>query len=103
MTPHLIGLTGMREYPRSRYCQRKYARDVLSDLVQVARAGHILISYNDEGVLSLEDIREILSLRGTPKTFQTNYNRFKADNGRRYKRDSTIEYVHYVGAIKPQR
>jgi adenine-specific DNA-methyltransferase len=98
--PRLTGVTGMREYPRSRYCQRKSAKEALIELIRAAQTKHILISYNDEGVMSLEDIRDILSLRGTPRTFQTNYNRFKADNGREYKRDATIEYVHYVRAVK---
>jgi len=98
--PRLTGVTGMRDYPRSRYCQQRSAKDALSELVRAARAKHILVSYNDEGVLSLEDIRDILGLRGTPQTFQTNYNRFKADNGREYKRDATVEYVHYVQVVK---
>lgn len=28
------------------------------------------------------------------------HSRFKADNGREYERDATIEYVHYVRVIK---
>jgi adenine-specific DNA-methyltransferase len=98
--PQLTGVTGMREYPRSRYCQQRSAKEALAELVRAARTKHILISYNDEGVMSLKDIFDILSLRGTPRTFQTNYSRFKADNGREYKRDATIEYVHYVQAVK---
>lgn len=95
-TPTLSGITGMRDYFRSQYCRRPQARDAMEELIRCARAKHILVSYNDEGVMSLEELREILSLRGKPRTFQTTYNRFKADNGREYKRDSTIEYVHYV-------
>jgi adenine-specific DNA-methyltransferase len=68
----------------------------MEQLIRAARARHILVSYNDEGVMSLEDIQELLHLRGEPKLFQTNYNRFKADNGREYKRAATVEYVHYV-------
>lgn len=94
--PRLSGVTGMREYPRSRYCQSKHAAQALEDLIVHARARHILLSYNDEGVLSTEEIKRILKLRGRPKTFKRAYNRFKADNGREYKRDSTVEFVHYV-------
>lgn len=95
-SPQLSGVTGLREYFRSPYCRHASARRAMEQLIRHARAKHILVSYNDEGVMSLEEIREILSLRGEPRTFQTAYNRFKADNGREYKRDSTIEYVHYV-------
>ncbi len=99
-SPQLNGVTGMREYPRSAYCRKSSAREAMEQLIRQARTKHILISYNDEGVMSLEELQEILSLRGEPKSFQTNYNRFKADNGREYKRDSTIEYVHYVKVVR---
>ncbi|MDX2029887.1 MAG: DNA adenine methylase [Blastocatellia bacterium] len=94
--PALKGVTGMREYPRSRYCRAGEAADALEDLVRKARAKHILLSYNDEGLLSLRQVARILGLRGTPRTFQRDYARFKADNGREYKRSATVEYLHYV-------
>ncbi len=94
--PPLKGVTGMRDYPRSRYCQQKEAAKALEDLIVNARAKHILLSYNDEGVISREEIHRILRLRGRPKTFEQKYSRFKADNGRAYKRDSTVEFIHYT-------
>lgn len=98
--PQVSGVTGMREYPRSRYCQSKRAAEALEDLIVNARTQHILLSYNDEGVMSTEEIKRILKLRGKPQTFKQKYNRFKADNGREYKRDATVEFVHYVRCVK---
>ncbi|HKP85000.1 MAG TPA: DNA adenine methylase [Blastocatellia bacterium] len=98
--PPLTGITGMRSYLRSEYCRQKTAKDALEHLVRTARTKHILLSYNDEGLIAADDVLRILSLRGKPKTFHTPYNRFKADNGREYKRDSTIEYIHYVRVVK---
>jgi adenine-specific DNA-methyltransferase len=98
--PELRGVTGMRDYPRSRYCKPSGARGALEHLITSARARHILMSYNDEGVLSLEEIRRILSLRGEPKTFSHAYSRFKADSNREYKRDATVEYLHYVRVVR---
>ncbi|MBS1786683.1 MAG: DNA adenine methylase [Acidobacteria bacterium] len=98
--PQLSGVTGMRDYPRSRYCQSKQAAEALEDLITHTQARHILLSYNDEGVLSLEEIKRILSLRGELKTFEQPYNRFKADSGREYKRNATVEFVHYVRVTK---
>lgn len=98
-SPALKGVTGMRDYPRSRYCRAGEAADALEDLVRKARAGHILMSYNDEGLLPLKTITRILSLRGTPRTFRKAYSRFKADNGREYKRAATVEYLHYVRVV----
>lgn len=99
--PKLIGVTGLRDYPRSRYCQPKIVSEALEDLVRRARTRHILLSYNDEGLLSFDEINRLLSLRGKPETFQTNYNRFKADNGREYKRNETVEFIHYVRVVTP--
>ncbi len=99
-SPEISGVTGMRDYTRSRYCQSKHAAEALEDLIVNARARHILLIYNDEGVLSTEEIKRIWKLRGRPKTFKQPYNRFKADNGRQYKRDATVEFVHYVRVTK---
>jgi adenine-specific DNA-methyltransferase len=97
--PALKGVTGMRAYPKSEYCRSNAAKRAMAQLIRSARAKHIFVSYNDEGVMKLSEIQQLLSLRGTPQLFQTNYNRFKADNGRDYKRDATVEYVHYVRCI----
>lgn len=98
--PPLTGVTGMREYQRSLYCQQGAAADALEDLVRNANAAHILLSYNDEGVLRPDQIRRILKLRGKPRTFRRQYTRYKADNGRAYKRDATVEHLHYVNTVR---
>lgn len=98
--PPLKGVTGMREYPKSEYCRSLAAPHVMEQLIRSARTKHILVSYNDEGVIGLAELQKLLRLRGEPQLFQTSYNRFKADNGRAYKRDATVEYVHYVRCVR---
>lgn len=97
--PQLKGITGLREYAKSSYCRQQTACEAMAQLIRTARARHILVSYNDEGVMSLHEMQGLLRLRGEPKLFQTSYNRFKADNRREYKRDATVEYVHYVRVV----
>jgi adenine-specific DNA-methyltransferase len=95
--PAIKGITGMRtDYQRSRYCQKRQVKTAFSELIAQARTKHILLSYNDEGLLSKQDICDVLSLRGKPRVFQIDYNRFKADNTRDYKRQTTVEFVYYV-------
>ncbi len=98
--PKLRGVTGMRNYEGSLYCRAKSAKTALTHLIARAQAKHIFLSYNDEGIMTLEDVQEVLALRGQPKTFQQAYSRFKADNGRAYLRDKTVEYLHYVRVTK---
>ena len=95
-SPRLRGITGMRDYSRSRYCVSSVAADALAELISKARARHILLSYNDEGVISLGEIKRILGTRGKVSTFRKTYQRFKADSNRTYKRETTTEYLHYV-------
>ena len=96
--PKIHGKTGLRDYAdqKSLYCSRVEAKNTFKDLILSANAKYIFLSYNNEGIMSLEDIKEIMSLRGKYGYFTKDYNRFKADKNRNYKADKTVEYLHYV-------
>ena len=96
--PKIHGKTGLRdcENQKSLYCSRVEAKNAFKDLISKAKVKYIFLSYNNEGIMSLEDIKEIMSLRGKYGYFTKNYNRFKADKNRNYKSDKTVEYLHYV-------
>lgn len=99
--PLIAGVTGIRKgYARSSYCRKREVLQAFEHLVRQAKTRHILLSYNDEGLMTFDEIHRILGTRGEVRTFQTTYNRFKADNGRKYKRSRTIEYIHYVQVTK---
>jgi adenine-specific DNA-methyltransferase len=67
-------------------------------LIQNIDAKYIFLSYNDEWLMTLDDIKEIMSLRWEYGYFTINYNRFKADKSenRNFKKDKVVEYLHYV-------
>lgn len=96
--PEIHGKTGLREYARqkSKYCARGQVKQAFAELIRSAKAKYIFLSYNNEGLMSLEDIREIMSERGEYGVFTQKYRRFKADNKRKYIDDTTTEYLHYV-------
>lgn len=54
------GKTGVREYKRSAYCKRKKAFKALEELVASAKFRYIFLSYNNEGIISKEEIRSIM-------------------------------------------
>jgi adenine-specific DNA-methyltransferase len=98
-SPSIHGKTGLRdEELRSAYCLRTSVKQAFLDLVCKANAKYIFVSYNNEGLLSLDDIRAILSLRGQYGCFMKRYRRFKADIDARRNTGSTktVEYLHYV-------
>ena len=69
---------------------------VFEELISNADFKYIFLSYNDEGLMKLEDIKRILEKYGEYRYFATNYKRFKSDKdkNRNYKKSSTIEYLH---------
>jgi adenine-specific DNA-methyltransferase len=95
--PEIHGKTGLRDYSaqKSDYCTRARARAAFADLVQNAKAKYIFLSYNNEGILTSDDIREIMSRRGRYGFFTKEHNRFKADSARDYSTNKTIEYLHW--------
>jgi len=98
--PPLKGKTGLRNYShqKSDYSTKSKVKKAFQELILAADARYIFLSYNNEGLLSLEDIKSIMSLRGEYGVFTKKYNRFKADKteNRNHIADSTTEYLHYV-------
>jgi adenine-specific DNA-methyltransferase len=98
--PVIRGKTGLRNYEKqkSSYCSKQKVKKEFKDLILSAKVKYIFLSYNNEGLMSLGDIKEIMSLRGKYSYFTKEYNRFKADKSenRNYKANKTVEYLHYV-------
>jgi len=102
--PEIRGKTGLipDDELRSDWCRSPRAPDALASVLDAADAGHILFSYNDEGLLSREEIAEALRSRGLPDTYRCEtrpYRRYRSDSdgpGRTYARDRVSELLHYV-------
>ncbi len=98
--PALYGKTGLRDYQsqKSLYCSRPRVKEVFDDLISNARAKYIFLSYNDDGLMSKDEIKKIMSKRGEYGYFTKAHNRFRADRSpnRKYKEGGTTEYLHYV-------
>lgn len=90
------GKTGLRKYDKSKYCSASYVKDEFDNLIQNANFKYIFLSYNNEGLMSVEDIKNIMSKYGIYDLAQTDYQRFKADSNRFNKADSTVEYLHIL-------
>ncbi len=98
--PKIHGKTGLREYEsqKSLYCSRPQVKKAFSDLILNAKQKYIFLSYNNEGLMTLDDIKEIMGSRGKYGYFTQEYNRFKADKdeNRDFSANKTLEYLHYV-------
>ena len=95
--PQIKGKTGLRnDRIKSLYCNKNYVYNVFEDLINKANAKYIFLSYNNEGLLSLEDIEKIMSKKGKYGLFIKEYDRFIADSKRYNSASKTFEYLHYV-------
>lgn len=92
------GKTGLREYNRSEYCSKTNVRKSFEDLVKNANFNYTFLSYNNEGLMSEEEIRTIMSKYGKYDLVTTNYQRFKADKteNRNHIANSTTEFLHIL-------
>ena len=90
------GKTGLRKYFRSKYCSHSTVAEEFENLIRNANFKYIFLSYNNEGLMSVEDVKKIMSSYGIYDLAQTDYQRFKADANRFNKADSTVEYLHIL-------
>jgi adenine-specific DNA-methyltransferase len=89
------GITGMREYPKSAWCSARKVENALDGLLRNAQFKYIFLSYNNEGLMSLDTIEGIMSKYGRYDRASTEYRRFKSSN-QEHKADKTIEFVHVL-------
>ena len=94
--PEIKGKTGLRveTNKKSKYCSKKDASCAFEDLIKNANFKYILLSYNDEGIIGIDNIKKIMSKYGKYKVYARKHKRFKSDNSRDYIKDFTIEFIH---------
>ncbi len=97
--PEIKGKTGNRlEKTKSDYSKKTEVKKAFVDLINNISAKYIFLSYNNEGLLSLDEIKEIMSTKGEYGLFTKEYQRYKSDKdeNRNHKDIQTYEYLHYV-------
>lgn len=100
------GKTGLPpDYNKSAYCSLRKAGDAFRMLIRNADFEYIFLSYNNEGILPLEEVRSVLARYGKYDLATTDYQRYKADRAenRTYTADKTQEYLHILKRTEPVR
>lgn len=81
--PTLRGVTGQRPYEgqRSDFCTKSKVVSAFESLISNAKFHHIILSYNTDGIMSVEDIEGVMKKYGKTDTFAIHYipyRRFKS-------------------------
>ena len=82
-SPPIRGVSGMRDYggQKSEFCSRASARVALSRILDAADYQHLLLSYNDEGILGRDEILSELKRHGKTEVVEKDYARYKSNSG----------------------
>ncbi len=92
------GVTGLRDYYKSDYCKKGEVLNSFTELLKNAQFKYIFLSYNNEGLMTSETVKETMKRFGKYSLETTKYQRFKADKteNRNHKANHTFEYLHIL-------
>lgn len=92
------GKTGLRDYYKSSYCKKGEVKEAFADLIKNAKFKYIFLSYNNEGLMTKNEVENIMKFYGKYSLKTKNYQRFKADKteNRNHKATATVEYLHIL-------
>jgi len=96
--PTIVGKTGMRNYDHqlSEYCYKGRANKALDHLITGASAKYILLSYNNEGVITDNEIKNILTRKGKVQLFKKTHKRYKSINQKDDDPKNTEERLYFI-------
>ena len=100
--PEIYGKTGMRSYEdqKSAFCQKNEVLTAFEDLINNADTKYILLSYNDEGLMSEDEITDVLSKRGKVQIFKKPHRRYRSINQDESDRRSVYETLYFTKVSK---
>lgn len=97
-SPVLKGKTGLRDYKsqKSAFCSKRTVVEAFENVVKNANFKYIFLSYNNEGLMPIEQIKNIMTKYGEYTVYTKDYKRFRADKeeNRNHKANETVEYLH---------
>ena len=88
----------MRNYDHqlSEYCYKGRANKALDNLITSANAKYILLSYNNEGVITDDEIKNILTRKGKVQLFKKTHKRYKSINQKDDDPKNTEERLYFI-------
>ena len=87
------GKSGLGDYYRSKWCQRRYVQEELDTTLRQANFRYVLMSYSDEGLMNLETIQNIMKKYGRYEQVSQPHGRLRMQKS---PKKQTIEYLHLL-------
>lgn len=98
--PIIKGKTGMREYQeqKSDFCNSKSGIQALEKIVKNTNFKHLILSYNDEGIMPETEIIELLKKHGKFEIIEQDYQRYKSNSNGEQKNE-VKEKLYYLKKV----
>jgi adenine-specific DNA-methyltransferase len=94
---HTSKISGIPEnWNRSNYNKENYARKSLAELVENIKAKYVIISFNSEGFISLEEMKNMLNKIGRVEVLETKYNTFRGSRNLNNRGIHIKEYLYLL-------
>ena len=95
------GVSGIaKEWNKSAYNKRHAAEEAMNVLLRDTRARFIAISYNDEGIIPIENFKKILDQYGNWELLEQDYNTYR---GSRNLRDRNIKVKELLWVLEKKK
>jgi adenine-specific DNA-methyltransferase len=95
----LTGKTALIEnYNKSDFCKKKEVNKAFSNLIGNAKCNYLIVSYNNEGILDINEFKKILLSKGLVKLYKIKYTKFKAQQ--KVDKKFVEEYIWVVDTTK---
>jgi adenine-specific DNA-methyltransferase len=85
-----------KKWSKSKYNKRTLAINALSDLIKKTNSKYIMISYNNEGFISYDEIIKICEEKGEVKVFDENYPAYRASRNLKDRKINVTEYIFLI-------
>ncbi len=91
----IYGKTGLlKDIKKSKYCRKNEAYDTLKHLLLNLKTKHILLSYNNEGLIKFDDIKELVTSLGKVILYTTPHKKYKSNL--KQKNENVLEYLFHL-------
>ncbi len=84
------------DWNRSSFNKRREAYNSFKDLARKIKAKYLLVSFNSEGYISLEEMKELLRGVGKVEVLETKYNTFRGSRNLKERDIHVKEYLYLV-------
>lgn len=87
------GKTGLPEFEISNYCKKSKAIIDLEDLIKKANFKYIFMSYSEDGIIKINDIKRVMKKYGKYSCAQQEHKRYQSKGDTK---TTVFEYIHIL-------